>query len=331
MENAKKETPLSFSLKGHSKSDILMKLVPFLAFIALFIAYVLMMRGAIAKRGFGDLLSTIFNQVTTVAIASIGAIFMYAMGGFDLSFGAACAMSAMCGVIVYNSTGNIFLLFIVAIAVAVLIGLINSALAGLLKLPVFIASIASTTVISALLVNLLRLQQGGRITVNSSLFADAFWYKILALGLFFLAIEFIFCFTPLGRQAKAIGTNPVNAELSGISILKTTILAYVISGIGVGLAAALWIPANRTVSTATASSLGLDVMIALVFGAMPLSGGPHSRVSSALLGAFTSVLISQIMVVLNLSYYSGLVKGIIYIFFVFIANIGTKRANLLPK
>jgi ribose transport system permease protein len=261
----------------------------------------------------------------------MGAIFMYSMGGFDLSFGAACAMSAMCGVIVYNSTSSVFLMFLVAIAVAVLIGLINSALAGVLKLPVFITSIASTTVISAMLVNFLRLQQGGRITVNSTLFADAYWYKALALLLFFALIEFVFNFTPLGRQSKALGTNPANAELSGISNLKVTILAYVISGVGVGLAAALWIPANSTVSSATASSLGIDVMIALVFGAMPLSGGPRSRVSSALLGSFTSVLISQIMVVLNLSYYSGLVKGLIFIFFVFIANLGTKKAGLLPK
>ena len=98
---------------------------------------------------------------------------------------------------------------------------------------------------------------------------------------------FLFNFTKLGRKQTFLGGNETCAKLTGISIGLFGIIAFVLAGLGVGLGASMTVVYAKTVSTTTASSIGMSVFIAIVFGGMPISGGPRSRIYAALIGGFS--------------------------------------------
>lgn len=156
-------------------------------------------------------------------------------------------------------------------------------------------------------------------------------FKIVVLALFFLLSLFIFSFTKIGRMQKFQGGNPVCAKLSGIKEKKMAIIAFAMSGIGVGLGAFLSIIYAPTLTKNTASSVGMDVIIAIVFGGMPVSGGARSKIYAAVVGAFSMTLLSQIMVMFNLNSGIGqMVKAAIFLLVVFLAT-SDQRGKMLPR
>ena len=100
-------------------------------------------------------------------------------------------------------------------------------------------------------------------------------------------------------------------------------------GIGVGLGAFLSIIYSPTLTRNTASSVGMDVIIAIVFGGMPVSGGARSRIWAAIVGAFSMSFLGQIMVMLNFNSGVGqIVKAVIFLLVVFVASGSTSRKTL---
>ena len=67
------------------------------------------------------------------------------------------------------------------------------------------------------------------------------------------------------------------------------------AGLGVGLGAFLTLVYTPSVTTTTASSIGMNIFIAIVFGGMPISGGARSRIYAALVGGFSFILLNDIL------------------------------------
>ena len=156
-------------------------------------------------------------------------------------------------------------------------------------------------------------------------------FKAGVLAVYIALCWFVFTLLPTGREAKFAGGNPVCARLSGINEKKLGIIASLISAVGIGLGAFLTIVYAPTLNKDTASSIGMDVIIAIVFGGMPVSGGPRSRILSAVVGAFSMGFLSQIMSMLNLgSGYGQMIKAAIFLLVVFIA-LGSQRGRLLTR
>lgn len=309
-----------------------MNLTPLFGLIALFVAFLIIgtMRDINVSYG----LKSIINQSVVVAVVATGAIFIYTLGSFDISLGASTAVSALIGGMVYIKTENLFLMTLVCVGVAVLVGLFNSVLASVFNLPVFVTTIAMLSVLNALVLVLISVNgTGSEIAVPAAAVKplNNTAFKIVVLLAFVLLSIFIFSFTKIGRMQKFQGGNPVCAKLSGISEKKMAIIAFVMSGIGVGLGAFLSIIYAPTLTRNTASSVGMDVIIAIVFGGMPVSGGARSKIYAAVIGAFSMTLLGQIMVMFNLNSGIGqMVKAAIFILVVFLAT-SDQRGNMLPR
>ena len=98
-----------------------------------------------------------------------------------------------------------------------------------------------------------------------------------------------------------------------------------------GLGAFLSIIYAPTLTKNTASSVGMDVIIAIVFGGMPVSGGARSKIYAALVGAFSMTFLGQIMTLFNLNSGIGqMVKAVIFLLIVFIAS-SDRRTKELPR
>lgn len=310
----------------------IMNLSPLFGLIALFAAFLII--GTMQDINIPYGLKSIINQSVVVAVVATGAIFIYTLGSFDISLGASTAVSALIGGMVYIKTENLFIMTLACIGVAVLVGLFNSVLASVFNLPVFVTTIAMLSVLNALVLVLISINgTGSEIAVPAAAVKplNNTTFKILVLLIFVLLCVFIFSFTKVGRMQKFIGGNPVCAKLSGISEKKMAIIAFVMSGIGVGLGAFLSIIYAPTLTRNTASSVGMDVIIAIVFGGMPVSGGARSKIYAAVIGAFSMTLLGQIMVMFNLNSGIGqMVKAAIFILVVFLAT-SDQRGSMLPR
>lgn len=309
-----------------------MNLTPLFGLAALFVAFIII--GTVQDINISYGMKNIINQSVVVAVVATGAIFIYTLGSFDISLGASVAVSALLGGMVYNKTENIWIMALVCIGVAVFVGLFNSLLASVFNLPVFVTTIAMLSVLNALVLVLIKINgTGSEIAVPSAAVKpmNNTPFKIAVLLLFVLLCVVIFSFTKIGRMQKFQGGNPICAKLSGVSEKKMAVIAFALSGIGVGLGAFLSIIYAPTLTKNTASSVGMDVIIAIVFGGMPVSGGARSKIYAAVIGAFSMTLLSQIMVMFNLNSGIGqMVKAAIFILVVFLAT-SDQRGKMLPR
>lgn len=312
--------------KGNIKGRML-DIVPVFSLVLLAGIYLILMGDRLSAY----VLQTILNQTIITAIVSTGAIFIYTTGAFDISLGAAVAVSAIIGVLTYNATESVLLMFLVTVGMGVLISTINSSLAAFLNLPVFVTTIAMLSVLNALVKILITSGGGATIEVPKAAVAplDTIWLKLLILVIFIGICVFIYNYTFVGRTEKFLGGNPVCAKLTGISVKKMSVIAFVVAGVGIGLSAFLTVVRAPTLSTSTASSIGMDVIIAIVFGGMPVSGGARSKISAAVIGSLSMVLLGQIMVLLN--YSSGIsqfVKSVLFLAVVTIAGLKGRKSML---
>jgi len=73
------------------------------------------------------------------------------------------------------------------------------------------------------------------------------------------------------------------------------------------------------------------MLIAMVFGGMPMSGGPRSRMYAALLGSFSMAFLDALMnIYVTGSWYLQIVKGVLFAVVVFLFTLG-RRSRLLER
>ena len=279
-------------------------------------------------------MKNILNQSVIVIVVATGAIFIYTLGSFDISLGANMCVSALIGAMAYNKTGSLLVMLAACILTAVGIALVCSILASVFHLPVFVTTIAMLSLLNAAVLMLIGANGTGDIIQVPSQAVSALntvWFKFVVMALYLAVCIFVFSFLKLGRQEKFTGGNPECARLTGLNPSKLAILAFIMAGIGVGLGSFLTITYAPTLSRNTATSVGMDVIISIVFGGMPVSGGARSKIYSAVVGALSMTLLSQIMLMLNLnSGISQMVKAIIFLLVVYI-SMSDQRRNMLPR
>ena len=88
-------------------------------------------------------------------------------------------------------------------------------------------------------------------------------------------------------------------------------------------------------ATTVLGQVGLNVVIAIVFGGMTTSGGPKSKVSCAIIGAFFSVFLDEFFAALStptfqVGDFSFMVKGAVFII-VSLANMWDTRTKMLAS
>lgn len=277
---------------------------------------------------------TILNSAAICAVVGTGAVFIYTLGSFDISLGASTCVSALCGAMAYNATGSILVMLVTCIVVAVGISLLSSVLASAFNLPVFITTVAMMSVLGAVALLLIGANGTGdniKVPAKAVRAYDTVELRLAILAGYVILCMFIYQFTPLGRQMKFSGSNPLCATLTGIRINRLAIAAFALCGLGVGLGAFLSITYAPTLTRNTAGDIGMNVIMAIVFGGMPVSGGARSRIYAAVVGAFSMAVLGQIMTTLQLgSGWGQFVKAACFLGVVVVTSMGY-RGKLLAR
>lgn len=277
-------------------------------------------------------LKVIISSATLVALVATGATFIFTAGSFDLSLGANMLISALLGGLVAKYTGNLFLMFLVCIAVSVTLSVVNSTLASLFNLPVFIMTIVMMNVYGSISVLLFTtLGENAQVAVPFSLVTklNNTWFRLALLVLYEAFCCFVFYILKTGRRQRFLGGNSECARLTGIDPKMMTILSFALAGIGIGLAAFSMVIETPTISASSGASVGMNMLIALVFGGMSMSGGPRSKMYAAMLGALSMSFLDSIMnMFVDGSWYLQIAKGVLFVVVVAAYGIGSHKRLL---
>jgi len=190
-------------------------------------------------------------QAATVAILAFGQTFVIVAAGIDLSVGATAAVASM---LVAYTGANMGLPAGVTIIVGLLAGAVFGALSGMmnafLRLPSFIATLAMMSVARGLTLVI----SDGR-PISTSGMVNFFGGTIIGIPVPIIMMvimgiiaSVILNFTTIGRSMYAVGGNMEASRLSGISVHKTQIMVFVLSGIFAAVAwslQAVCIPPSR--------------------------------------------------------------------------------------
>ena len=240
-------------------------------------------------------IKTLMQNVIVLALMSVGATFVYSLGSMDISIGRQVGLYATLTVIIGNATGSLLWGILLSLVISVIISAINGAAGEVLNIHPVISSLVFQMVISgvsSVMYNSLGSRNVALMnTIDVSIFRQT-WFMILALVIEVLTVGYLFNFTKLGKNAKAIGANPTAARQSGINLVQYKVYAYIIMGVCVVLAALFQMGYTASASDSTGTGFEMNVMVALILGGMPLSGGMRSKVSCAIVGSFTYALLS---------------------------------------
>ncbi len=275
-------------------------------------------------------LKSLTNQVLVTALVGLGAVFVFSAGAFDMSLSGSVGLTAIIGAKVAMATGSLWAMLLACLLVSLALGTLKGLLAAYLDVPFFIVTIVIGALLGALGLLIMGTETVLTIT-NLPPIDDLTAINIGTLGGFFLLALLLFNYTEIGKSCRLIGGNAVAARQSGVAIERTKILAFLVSALSVALAAFIILLRTRTASPTTGSTIGIDVIVALVLGGMALSGGPRSKISAAVIGAATITVLNSGLVIVGVGPGSiQIVRGVIFLVVVLIASLNY-RTGLLPR
>ncbi|MCF7934231.1 MAG: galactose/methyl galactoside ABC transporter permease MglC [Spirochaetia bacterium] len=119
--------------------------------------------------------------------------------------------------------------------------------------------------------------------------------------------------TVFGKNMYAVGGNPEAATVSGVNVLKTTVLVYILAGVLYGVGGYLEAARIGSANNGTGFGYELDAIAACVVGGISFSGGV-GKVSGAIAGVLMFTIISYGMTFIGMDMnYQYILKGVIIV------------------
>ncbi len=273
----------------------------------------------------------LIQAVCMYAILALGAMFIYSMGYMDISVGAQVGVYCILCILITNATGSLLVGFLSILVLALICGFINGYVSVMLGLPSIVTSIFLMSIFGG--VQMLLMERIGINSVNIEY--DMSFFK--STGTMFAAIVviaiiaiYLYNFTQLGKYTRGIGANEKATEYSGVQVTKWKVLAYAFFGVCVAVSAFFLTARTGAAGKGTGTGYAMDIMVALLLGGMPLSGGMKSKISSALIGAFTYVILSNGLTLSGVDpKYVYIIKALVFMAVILITC--RKKDGILPR
>ncbi len=233
-------------------------------------------------------LLTVALQSSIIAIVAIGQTLVLITGGIDLSLGSVIGFSGVIGSISMVNGAPIIVAVILAMLSGVLVGTLNGALVVYGKLPPFVVTLGSMSIVKGLSLMITNgipvsgLPQSFEFIGNGYFIGLPFPVWVMVVLTF--AFNHFLTKTPEGLYVHAVGSNIQAAKLSGINTNRSVMLVYIMSGFLASIAGLIF--ASRVLSGQPTAGTGYELyaVASSVIGGTSLSGG-EGIVSATLIGA----------------------------------------------
>ena len=256
------------------------ELIPFASLILVVVFFQIITDGTLLSL---RKLKLILNQSFVLMIGTVPCSFIVAQGDVDFSMGSMVGITAVCAAWVSQSVS--FLALPAAMLVGLVLGIVNGLLYVKCRIPSFVVTLSTLMVLRGLTIFI---SGGGSVSVPFELYDwDNTALKLGIVIVVIAAAAFIFNYTKFGKWCKAIGSGVTAAYQSGVPVGKMRIAGYAISAMMCGLCGFFNMVRAGSAATNTGNFFETDVLIALVLGGMPLSGGSSSKIRCAVIGSLT--------------------------------------------
>lgn len=283
--------------------------LPLIGLIGVFIVFNVLTDG----RMIGNM-SLVMSQIYVTLISATGVFFIMTMGGLDFSQGSIMGIASIV-VCMVSKVAPVPIAVIAGIATGAAIGAINGFFYVNRKIKSFIVTICTMFLFRGIIKYL---------TSNAPVAGSA---KLVLLNtdalkltctLVVLAIGFIaFRFTKFGMHLRAIGAGEKAAKFAGIRTDRMKFFIYVLAGAITGFAAFINVIKVGSVTSSGGNQLETQILIALVLGGMPISGGAKAKFQNIIIGSLLYIVLSQGLTMMGLSTQAmQLVQGIVFLVFV---------------
>jgi len=282
-------------------------------------------------------------QSVDIMVISVGVTFVLLNGGIDFSCVAVLALGSVFGayVMAQSALAHTPLAIPAGILVMVGIGLLMGALNGfsvvVLKMPSFIATLATMMAGSGVAVWFTSLvaEKASIIGLPEPFFilgGDQGYILlpvIITLVLVLLA-HWLLSTTLFGRWIYAVGTNPRAAFISGMPVKRTVFMLMLLSGLCAGIQSVLATARNQAGIPTLGDRVFIDIVASIIIGGTSVFGGSGSIVKTVY-GVLFITLLNNVVNILGIEWYViSLIKGILVLVAAFI-DVFSKRVDLVRR
>ena len=289
-------------LKKLSKMTMIRSLLPIAGLIIIFLMF-----NALTNFRMMNNLPLVLSQVYVTMISATGVFFIMTMGGLDFSQGSILGIASIVVCMVSKTS--------IPLAIVAGIGAINGYFYVYRKIKSFIVTICTMFLFRGFIKYL---------TTNAPVAGSAMLINFdstelkLACTLVVLIIGFIlFRFTKFGTYLKAIGAGEKAAMFSGIRTDRMKFLIYTLAGAITGFAAFINVIKVGSVTSSGGNQLETQILIALVLGGMPISGGAKVRFENIIVGSLLYIVLNSGLTMMGFTtQMMQLIQGVVFLIFV---------------
>lgn len=263
------------------------------------------------------------------ALIALGMTFVIMTGGIDLSVGGVAVLTSVLAAL--WSPAGLWPALIGAVAAGVVVGLVNGGLVAGFGIQPFVVTLATLLACRGLA---LRLADNASVSVD---FESNFLELDRSLGQVSVAVpiaagayvvgSLLLNFSRFGRHVLAVGGNEEAARLAGLSVPRTLLAVYALSGGLAGLTGAMLAAQTFTGNPNEAIGWELSAIAAVVVGGTLLTGGLGS-VWSTLVGVLLLGTIISLLTFENLDpYWQSVIRGLFLLAVVVLQSRLTRRSG----
>jgi len=256
------------------------------------------------------------RQVSINAIVAAGMTVVIITGGIDLSVGSTIALAGCSALLVARGTGDLVGMA-AGLGAGALVGLLNGGLVAWGRVPPFIATLATMTIVRG---GALVLTNGEPIVQSTGPYL---WLgqasfgpipiPILLMAAVLFGTHWFLARTRWGTYVYAVGGNAEAARLAGVSLAGIQILVYMLAGALSGLAGLVLAARLSSAQPNTGVGFELDAIAAVVLGGTSLMGG-EGTIWGTMVGAFIIGILNNGFNLMNVSpFYQLIAKGAVIV------------------
>lgn len=269
----------------------------------------------------------ILRSISIVTIIAIGVTISLSVGGFDLSVGsvASLANAVVISMFVWYCQWT-FLSVVTALAVSVIVGIVNAIMIVKIKVPDMLMTLATMFIFQGVALTYTRgatisqnmvMPNGnfseGQITKVFASFGQIPWIIIIMIVVVILVHIFL-TQTKHGRYMYVVGGNMEAARLSGIPVNKYRICAYILSALFAAIGGIVLAARVQTAEINAGAPYLMDAVAAAYIG-FSVGGVGKPNAFGTFIGAILIGILQNGLVMLSVPYYSmDIVKGLVLAF-----------------
>lgn len=250
----------------------------------------------------------LLRSMIVPGMMAAGLFMVIVSGNIDVSFpytAMLCMFAVTKWFSVIDYQGPVFLAFLIAGVIGMVLGLLNGVLAAWLKLPTLIITLGTCTiflgitqgVLQSSVISLLPVPMAKMVTTNlfsvvngETGLGSSMPVSILFLAAIYLIVGFIMKYTMLGRGIYAVGGDPVAAERAGFNVSFIRIFVFTFMGAIGGITGITQVTVSGMCQINFFDGYEMTIIAAVVLGGANIAGG-----SGSVIGTFLGVLLMKMI------------------------------------